>query len=514
MKNKIIPDKKEWDNIVIEAFSSEKQHDFSVVYELQKAEIQKGITMKKTNNNYIKKRYTGMVAAAAAIVIAIPVSVYAFSSDIPSSIPSADTETPELSTQTVVTPEEPSNEVQSLGMQLEKNGKYQYILRYTPTEEETSDDTYYDVEYTWLPEGTYTYKDEGGVSIYITGEGGKISPNYFHVSGIDPMTEELDGVVQYADVSDKEKNVYVFKRQYKEYLELENNMSYSRIAWIQFKNTNFVVELTITDDVSDEELKNIIFNMKLIPSDTQVGAIWFNRRSTSGSSNVEPAASSKSIDDFNIVNIGDTVTHEDGFGNDVEITLDNAWVQDNFDGISTDGCGMPVDYSEFLGEDGKIYETHHYGTIGDGKNTLDEIKETLEVQKKVIVLELTYKNIGDTDIYEDMESNKLSYGIFPNLLKAPEWECSWRINRHKGDLTRLNLSKIACEDYLSLEADNHGSKNSINIPAGGETHVKVSLLADADDLDDLYVDFTGHALYPQTGKNTEKPPILSVKAIK
>ena len=64
MKNKIIPDKKEWDNIVIEAFSSEKQHDFSVVYELQKAEIQKGITMKKTNNNYIKKRYTGMVAAA------------------------------------------------------------------------------------------------------------------------------------------------------------------------------------------------------------------------------------------------------------------------------------------------------------------------------------------------------------------------------------------------------------------------------------------------------------------
>ena len=84
MKNKGLPTQKEWDNIIDEAFSSDEKHDFSALYELRKAEIQKGITMKKTTN-HIQRRYRGMVAAAAAIVIAAPASVYALSKALPTS---------------------------------------------------------------------------------------------------------------------------------------------------------------------------------------------------------------------------------------------------------------------------------------------------------------------------------------------------------------------------------------------------------------------------------------------
>ena len=75
MRNSVIPSEKEWDKIVDEAFSSDKKHDFSVRYELRREDIQKGNIMKKTTN-HIKRRYIGMVAAAAAVVIGAPISVY------------------------------------------------------------------------------------------------------------------------------------------------------------------------------------------------------------------------------------------------------------------------------------------------------------------------------------------------------------------------------------------------------------------------------------------------------
>ena len=77
MRNKGLPSNKQWDKIINEAFSSDKDHDFSVMYELRRSEIQKGNTMKKTSN-YFHRRYMSMMAAAAAVVVAVPTGVFAF----------------------------------------------------------------------------------------------------------------------------------------------------------------------------------------------------------------------------------------------------------------------------------------------------------------------------------------------------------------------------------------------------------------------------------------------------
>ena len=351
MRNNGIPSEKEWDKIVSEAFSSDKKHDFSVMYELRREEIQKGITMKKTTN-YIKRRYFGMVAAAAAIVIAAPLSIYAISRSMNSSSQLTEVETDDvIATQTVVTPEEPTAEAISapVGMQLEKNGEYQYILTFQPTEEEAADEQNYDVEYTWRPEGAYDDSERIGKHAFATAAGGTFDSCYFRVAADTPMTEKVGGIVKVDDVSNDEKTAYIFHRQNKDYLGLEANNNFGRVSWIQFKNTNFVVELFATDDISDEDLVNIINGMKLIPSDSTTVGTWFQREESSGSSSDSSSdTTGKGIDDYNVVSIGDTVSDAQFDTNHVEITINDAWIQDNFDGITTDGCGWGADYSEYL----------------------------------------------------------------------------------------------------------------------------------------------------------------------
>ena len=514
MSKRTFPNSEEWSWIIDDAFSSDKDHDFSVMYELRKADIQKGITMKKTSN-HIKGRYLSMMAAAAAIVIAAPTAVYVLSKGQPSDTPVAEIEATEGNTGAITLSEEPTEADhvnEAIGsMSMEKNGKYQYILRFTPTDEEANDEQNYDVEYTFLPEGTYRREHDFK---YQVGTGGGISPCKYRVSANVSMEEKVGGIVNVDDVSNDEKTAYIFYRQENAYLGAEDTNSFGRVVWIHFKGTNFILQLCFTDDISDDDVRSVIDGAKLVPSEEQAAGIWFNREESTGSNNVQPATSGKNIDNFTIVSVGDTVKDEREDGNNIEITVNDAWVQDNFDGITTDGCGWPADYSEFLDEDGKIYETYYYGTVGDGINTIDEITDTVKTQKKVIVLDLTYKNLGDEDIFEDFENCKLGCNIFPSLIIAPQWDCNWRVKANNTDKRLLNHSKLACEDFLSLESDNKSGKNAINIPAGGETHVRISLAADADDLDNLYVDYTGHAMNHTNYKNSAKYPILPVKDIK
>ena len=324
----------------------------------------------------------------------------------------------------------------------------------------------------------------------------------------------------------KEKNAFIFCRQIGDDDPAESTLS--KNIWIHFKGTNFIVRMDATGDISDSDLSSIIQGMKLVDAaefeDTLSWTTW-NELTESESDDSDAGKDSDSntgeIEAFESLHIGDTFTDTeiitDTIENKVEITLNDAWVQDNFDGISSDPCGNPADYSGYLSDDGKIYETYEYGTLGDGVKTADEVTDTITVQKKVIVLDLTYKNIGENDIYEDAESSHFDYLIAPTLINGTEWDANWRVLYHLDDKVQLSSDKIAVEDFLSLEADNKSGKNHINIPKGESTHVKVAMIANADDLDDLYVDVTGKALafnsiYANKGKTP--PPLLAVKDIK
>jgi len=526
MKNKGLPTSGEWNDIIDEAFSSDEKHDFSALYELRRAEIQKGITMKKTTN-HIQRRYRGMVAAAAAIVIAAPASVYALSKALPTSTPATETEGVE---NIEIAPENLSVEdPEAIYDQLyyTTESENEYTLRFTPKNSETDETRKYNVQYTWLPEGfSADVSSPDLLHRFDNDNGSAFEAYYFRVYESCPMEQDIWRIENIIDVSDEEKNAFIFCRQIGDDDSAESTLS--KNIWIHFKGTNFIIRMDATGDISDSDLSSIIQGMKLVDAaefeDTLSWTTWNElTESESGDSNAGKDGDSNTgeVEAFESLHIGDTFTDTDiitdTIENNVEITLNDAWVQDNFDGISTDSCGNPADYSGYLSDDGKIYETYEYGTLGDGINTVDEVTDTISVQKKVIVLDLTYKNIGENDIYDDMENGLFDYLIGPDLINGTEWEANWRVLYHLDDKVQLSSDKIAAEDFLSLEADNKSGKNHINIPKGESTHVKIAMIANADDLDDLYVDVTGRALAFNTiyaNKDKTPPPLLAVKDIK
>ncbi|MBD5160252.1 MAG: hypothetical protein HDT23_08455, partial [Ruminococcus sp.] len=113
MKNHRLPDKDEWDKIVDEAFSSDEIHTFSGEYNMKKYQnfqVRKGTTMKR--NNFLMNL---TVVATALAVIAVPTGVYIAGN-----------------------------------MTSTKSSE-----QYTQQEQATPlvNDTIYDFEYGWLPEG-------------------------------------------------------------------------------------------------------------------------------------------------------------------------------------------------------------------------------------------------------------------------------------------------------------------------------------------------------------------------
>ena len=525
MKNKGLPTSEEWNNIIDEAFSSDEKHDFSALYELRRAEIQKGITM-KTTTNHIQRRYRGMVAAAAAIVIAAPASVYALSKALPTSTPATETEEVE---NIEIAPENLSVEdPEAIYDQLyyTTESENEYTLRFTPKDSETDETRKCNVQYTWLPEGfSADVSSPALLHRFDKDDGGAFEAYYFRVYESCPVEQEIYRVENIIDVSDEEKNAFIFCRQISDEDSTESTLS--KNIWIHFKGTNFIVRMDAAGDISDSDLRSIIQGMKLVDAaefeDTLSWTTWNAlTESESDDSNAGKDGDSNTceVGAFESLHIGDTFTDTeiitDTIENKVEITLNDAWVQDNFDGISTDPCGNPADYSSFLSDDGKIYETYEYGTLGDGVKTVDEVTDTITVQKKVIVLDLTYKNIGENNIYDDMENGLFDYLVAPVLINGTEWDANWRVLYHLDDKVQLSSDKIAVEDFLSLETDNKSGKNHINIPKDESTHVKVAMIANADDLDDLYVDVTGRALAFNSiyaNKDQTPPPLLAVKDI-
>ena len=115
-----------------------------------------------------------------------------------------------------------------------------------------------------------------------------------------------------------------------------------------------------------------------------------------------------------------------------------------------------------------------------------------------------------------MENGLFDYLVAPVLINGTEWDANWRVLYHLDDKVQLSSDKIAAEDFLSMETDNKSGKNHINIPKDESTHVKVAMIANADDLDDLYVDVTGRALAFNSiyaNKDQTPPPLLAVKDI-
>ena len=507
MRNKRLPSSKQWDKIINDAFKSDKHHDFSVSYELRKSEIQKGNTIKKETNHF-HSRYMSMVAAAAAVIIAVPAIVFAYSNHSYETEPAFEIKPSEpIQTTTFVTEEvttEPVTEETTYAVpvedntgifQLAQNGKYQFILTYTPSYDELSNTQTYDFQYSWLPDGVAPIPDDPK-KMCTTPTGGTLNMVCYRVKQGTSLEERISSIVNYEKLSDDEKTAYIFHSS-SPFIDLQDQEKWSeRDVWIKFNGTNIIAQLFATNDISSDDLKNIIRSVKLVPSDNELTEVWKNEYVTESKISEEEyrdefLKTCKSINEIELTGIGKPIPHTVN-NNSVEVTIDKAWIQDDFKDITTNTCCMPRDYSQFIDDDGKICKTYHWIKNGDGINTLDEIVETENVELKLIVLEMTYTNTSDHDIVESYDKGTTDFLIDPMNYLCVDGKLDPTDYMHREGLTVYSDQYIASDGgWVSFESDDHSSKNYINIPQGGQTHVKVSLLARADSLDDYYINIFG-----------------------
>lgn len=240
MKNMKLPDSDEWKKIVDDAFSSDEFHVFSENYNMKKHSMQsvrKGITMKK--NNLIMNL---TVAAAALTVVAVPTVIYLGSNTTQQYAQVSDEE-----------------ETSKLASQVE----------------EKENDTIYNIEFGWLPED-FEYNNEESYTYFTNAVNEKIFMIASFIKNLSGEKTENGKALTVRDEYDTDDKT-IDIRYSDNYVENSTNKdctNYGRVATIYFKDTPYELELLVTDDITKDDFRKIIENVRLVPSDTEIADIY------------------------------------------------------------------------------------------------------------------------------------------------------------------------------------------------------------------------------------------------
>lgn len=514
MKNNGLPSKKEWDKITDSAFSSDDIHRFSEGYMKRRAELQKGIIMDSNNRKRTKEaprkkiRMSAVVSMAAALAL-VPASVLAINHLGSNKTPSTEVEEAQQETTADIT-EEPSTETETEAIteevtiaadfyaRIESTAEYQnYIYVNYPADGERINETF-TTEFTWLPEGLELAGENTNIAgKYSNGYGGGMTPCLYTVpeSGIH---NRLDNSADFEQYETDDRVIMInYRVGYEENAPHDEDyekykpahIQFGREVWVAFKGTKYVQMFFITDDFSKDDARQMAENIQLVPTDEETGCEWFNRYEDSDTAESIDFEMSKAMDKYEYVTLGDTISKNYN-GEKVDITVNSARYQDNFDGLHTDVCGWETDFSEFLSTDGRIHNQRQWIQYGDGINTIDTDISSEDQLMKVLVLDVTYTNTGSSEITYD---SSIAGCICPTVLME-----------NNGSITRPSfitkdglgfedsLRHLMCDDMMfSFDSPNKGDKNHVNIPVGGKADIQLAFLVPENNIGNVYINITG-----------------------
>ncbi|MDO4863648.1 MAG: hypothetical protein Q4A05_05715 [Ruminococcus sp.] len=467
MKTSRLPDKKEWERIVDEAFSPGEEHSFSQGYISRKNAMMRGITMKRhtvdNRNKNSTRAFVLSVAAVAAAFAIVPAGFFFAGKGGGVSDPAAEVDElaettaleEELTTEFTETAAETEFEETISLEDVENYGFKKLELNYVPEGLVYSEDGAYGGKY-------HDYETGGGMSnlLFVTDEYQQLIYDSFNY---DSAEYDLDGkhvIIRYAETNENREPVN----------------SFSRWIFVKFNDSPYVATLHITDNYSDEEALKVCEGMELVDCDAadfHVN-IWTDNFTESpaqlslDSRKEDNSLSYKlDLDDVYLYGVGDTFAseyHKETARQSGDehafcyITLNSARVQDSFDGITTDGCGWDKDYSIYVGEDGRLNDPNY--------------------DLRIVVLDLTYTNNSDVET---------DFCICPKM-------CSYK----DGCITPIDLfptnhhvngeaNGFNCESglHFSFDSDKKGEKNHIVLEAGESAEVQLAFVIEADDLGTL-----------------------------
>ncbi|MDE6664682.1 MAG: hypothetical protein K2K14_00615 [Ruminococcus sp.] len=505
MKNIKLPNTDEWEKIVDDAFSSDEIHTFSENYNMKKQSMRKGITMKK--NNLVMNL---TVAAAALTIVAFPTAIYMntrnAATEPATQLPAEDTYSDDESTLIDEVDEEFTTQISDTEVTItdgEDDGQVNEEIHQF-TEDEIDYDTIYDVEYGWLPAGL---EYQGQDSPY----GGKFH-NWTTSDGMTPIFSKVQkGSKYYEDTGNPEiettkdewvldgKTVSMYHRS--TYIPNNPELNFGRIAFIYFDNTPYVLQLYVTDGISEEDFRKIIDNVKLVPFEEETAFIHtgedekiLQEYRSGHTENTEFTVGSYEklgtpADSVPVVQVGEPVQeiYPDVWG-EVSATVTGVRFANDFNGIITDGRGWEADYSEYLNEDGTLAENVRRWVKFENGTETEFATETVPVS--VMTVFVTYTNDGaepvkDYCVCPTLQTNYNGYFFNQRIYDIIKME------------TEISANNIDCIDtFRPFNADNlqfafscpnQSSKNNINLEPGESTEVTLAFIVEDKLRDNLYL---------------------------
>lgn len=441
-----------FDKIVEDAFSTEAEiHVFSDRYKQRKERLMK----KNTNRNYKKpvfsKKSIFAMVAAAAVVVAVPTSVYAGSRIYNAYMTEPAKYQRDI---TIDVGENPSMEIKALNvgwvpedMKMHSGAEHTSLMKY----------------------GADT-DDMRGISVFFwkipTGD------SVFH--------ESITNAVNTNSYTDANGNEVIVIAHSQESQERHDE------AWVAFKDTPYAAQVYIMGDVSYEERDKVLQNLSLESWDTEVAMDWSENQESEETAEYYEVVTKIDPASIKLANIGKPIkTVEEGLEKgtySVEATINDIRIQNNFDGITTDSFNNSADYSEYTNPDGTVKDNiRTWYRRGDGVNTLDEKDYEETLAQSVVVVDVTYKNTGDIDWYECICPSMVRIDDDGNILNYTQESEDMYYNESMHDLKVDDM-------MFSISTDYAMSKNNLEpFKAGDTVNVQIAFLVNTEDLPDLYL---------------------------
>lgn len=450
MKNNYIPDDKEWKKIIDEAFDSDEIHIFSEHYNMQKRCMQRRIEMKKTNKN---KRVTAIIAIAAATAVLVPTSVYGYGK-----INAKIEKTANYRNTAVIYTEKNDN---SQPVEIAGEGEFVYY------------------EFGWIPEGYSKSTDD--YHRFINGNDGTIVGMFYVLPENSEMSVNFPHSEKCENYSKNGKTALI---NYSMDDVVFGEGKYKRNIFVSFDNSEYLLDIMISNDVSHEDLIKIIDNIKLIRTDEKLYGDYIPWLDTDNNNSAYVESKSTINYDYE-KQIGETINTSFG-GNEHSITLIDAVITDSFKGIDTDGCGEKTDFSHLIDKNGNIIEnTRSYVKRGDGVNTADEIVSEEKIPMHILKLNVKITNTSDVE-------NDICISPWAFIVEDGEplfnWEARAEIPYYDSVLGYGRASEWFS---LDIKKGTKSYKNHVILAPNESAEVEICYFVSDDVKDKVYVRF-GH----------------------
>lgn len=467
MEKRYLPfDEDNWNDIVEEAFAPDAEvHVFSDRYKSRKARLMRKYTKNNEKKPVMSKKGIIAIAAAAAVVAAVPASVYAGTR-----IYNAYMEKPaEYQRDITIELGDDAETVQTNdGAAVVDSGTYKMSVGYVPE----------DLKFEHAAENA-----DGNVcgfkyARYGTDDWRSASFDFFVIDNESrTFSETLKNVTAESTYETDDRIVFISR--------LDKDFDKRAEIWVAFKDTKYVAKILALQEFTEDELKMMAEGLVLEESDVEVASSYTTyteyqewlQAEIENSDVSEPDFYKEHLGEMNLISIGESFSDFD-----VDVTLDSITLQDTFDGITTDSIGREYDYSKYMNSDGTLADNiRTWYTKGDGVDTIDEVDYTETMSARIMVVNLTYENKGTEEI---------EYCVCPGVRPIDE-NGDWLIeNKSFDDRYAVDsLSALGYDDgFFSFSTDHENRKNNIVAFMPGEkAQVQLAFIVYDEPVADYYL---------------------------